>query len=93
MQKWKKGSNKPSKLMISFLGVPSSNSFLFESSSFRATARPTPLFHRSLWIPGSLELLYSHVINPGSHPVMDMQNTSHREGFPKDTKLASRADG
>ena len=89
--KRKEGKNKPSKLMTPFPGPPSSSSCLFEARSFRAILRTLFLFHRSLFIPGSLELLNNHVINPGNRPEMNMQNTRNREGFPKDEKLTSRA--
>jgi len=83
-QKREKWSNEPKKLMISFLGAPSFNSFLFESSSFPATLRARSLFHRSFCIPGSLELSCSHVSNPGNHFVMDMKRRRDLEGFPMD---------
>ena len=85
--------NEPSKLMISFLAMPSFNSCLFKLTSFRAIIRPCSLFHRRFRIPGLLELLYTHVMSPGNHPVMDMRKTSNRVGFPKAPKLAEGADG
>ena len=87
IQNKQKKCDKPSKLRISFLGVPSFSSCLFESSSFRATLCASSLFRRSFCIPGSFELLNIHVINPGNHPMMDMMRRSDREGFPKDVKL------
>ena len=82
-------ANEPSRLMTSLLGTPAFNSFLFESSSFRATLRTSSLFRRSFCIPGLLEFSYTHVSNPGTHFVMAMKNTSNREGFPKDVKLSN----
>jgi len=79
--------------MRSFLGVPTLNSRLFESSSSRATLCASSLFHRRFCIPGSLDLSHNHVSNPGNHPTMDMNRRNNWDGIPKDVKLANGANG
>ena len=76
---------------MSFLGVPSFNSCFFKSSSFRAILCASFLFRRSFCIPGLLELLDSHVSNPGNHPVREVKKTVDRVGFPNDVNLRNRA--
>jgi len=78
---------------MSFLAVPSFNSCLFKLTSFWAIRRPWFLFQRRFRIPGSVELLYTHVIRPGNHLVTDPRKTSNREGFPKALNLTNGADG
>ena len=70
--------------MMSFLGTPSFNSCLFESSNLLATAFASTPFCRSFFIPGRFEWANIQVINPGNHFAMAMVKTSDREALPKD---------